>query len=237
MNRRLMTIVAGSLAALILGFATAYPFLIPEFPSLSRAELNVDVVYAYIAPLDSKSNLTGLWWNDSIVESNYGNTTGSAYQADGLVVSYLVVLNITNHSNEYVRIDSFDMMIGPQISINNYGGTDAVNPVVTDSRHFAYFDAETDDVWNPQQWKLIGLSGVIGVHETPYPSLNATVFLYGSVEGQIAYNGPSQYTKEYCLKQVRFQRVENAYIYNVLLGENQILVFYQGLEVSVATRR
>jgi hypothetical protein len=235
MNRNAIIILAGSIAALVLGITVAYPMLISEFPYLSKADLNVDVMYAYIAPLGSDSNQTGLWWNGSIVEMNLGSS-GSAVKADGLIVSYLVVLNVTNNSNETVRMKGFEVMVGPQISVDDNGLRSAVNPIITDSRHFSYITIETDDIWLPQSWKLIGLFGVAGVHEIPYSSLDGAVFLYGYIEGQIAYS-ESYLNTDYSLKQVQFQSVEDAYLYNDLLNENQILLFYQGLEVLVATRR
>src|SRR3989337_322203 len=109
MNRNAIIILAGSLTALVLGIAVAYPLLVSDFPSLSKVDLSVDVAYAYVEPVESNSNLTGLWWNNSVVEINHGG----AVQANGLVFSYLVVLNVTNLSNESALIRSFDVMVGP----------------------------------------------------------------------------------------------------------------------------
>lgn len=228
-NRHAIIIISVSIAALTLGFAVAYPLLIADYPSMAEVELSVDVMYVYITPVGSDSNLTGLCWNNTIVDLNY--------EADGLAVSYLAVLNVTNHSNESVRINGFDFIVGPQVSVAyKGGGVSSINPIITYLRNYEYIPAE-DFVWEPQTSRLIQLSGVTGVHEIPYESLNSDVFLYGNVNGQIAYGGGGRFTVNYSLKQVQFQTVENAYLYNVLVDENQILLFYRDFEVTVATRR
>src|SRR5665648_446329 len=108
MKRGLIITVAGCLVALVLGLAVAYPLFVSSFPSLSKLNLSVDVSYAFVQPIGSNSNLTGLWWNESVVEVNYnGGVPGGTIKADGLVVSYLIVLNVTNNSNEAARIRNF----------------------------------------------------------------------------------------------------------------------------------
>lgn len=231
-------IIVGSLAALFLGLVVAYPLLVSSFPSLSKADFGVDVTYAYIEPLKSDSNLTGFYWNNSIVEiQGSGGLPSGALEADGLVVSYLVVLNITNYSDDSARIRNFDIAVGPHISAGSDGGFVAENLVLTDSRYLTYYPM-WDEVWRPHSSRLIGLSGVTGVHEIPYASLNGSlVYLYGSAEGQVAYTNGGQSTYSYSLKQVQFQSLGNDYLYNTLMNENQILLFYQGLDVSIGTRR
>jgi hypothetical protein len=200
----------------------------------------VDVAYVYIEPLKSDSNLTGLYWNNSVVEIQIqtdGGLPSVALKVDGLVVSYFVVLNITNYSDDSTRIKNFDIMVGPQISVGSGGDVFAENPVLTDSRYLTYYPG-WDEVWSPHSSRLIGLSGVTGVHEIPYASLNGSViYLYGRAEGQVAYPNGGQSADRYSLKQVQLQTVGNGYLYNTLINENQILLFYQGLDVSIATRR
>ena len=140
MNRNAIILLTGSLTALILGVAVAYPLIVSDFPSLSKVDLSVDVAYAYVEPVESNSNLTGLWWNNSVVEID----RGGASQANGLVFSYLVVLNVTNLSNESALIRSFDVAVGPEISVGDSGSLIAYNPIVTDSRHYAYLTGEDE---------------------------------------------------------------------------------------------
>jgi len=230
-------IIIGSLLALILGLAVAYPLLVANLPSLSKPDFGVDFAYAYIEPLKSVSNLTGLYWNNSVVGIQYsGGLPSGALQADSLVVSYLVVLNITNYSEDSARIKDFDIMVGPQISVGSGGSVSAGNTVLTDSRHLTYYPA-WNEVWSPHSSRLIGLSGVTGVHEIPYASLNdSAVYLYGVAEGQVAHSNGGQSASNYSLKEVHFQTVGDGYLYNNVINENQILLFYQGLDVSVGTR-
>ena len=236
MKGRTMIIVS-SLAALFLGFVVAYPLLISNLPSLSKVDFGVDVAYTYIEPLKTDSNLTGLYWNNSVVETQYsGGLLSGAVEADGLVVSYFVVLNITNYSDDSASIKNFDIAIGPQISAGSDGGIIAQNLVLTDSRYLTYYPG-WDEVWSPHSSRLIGLSGVTGVHEIPYASLNSgLVYLYGSAEGQVASSNGGQSAESYSLKQVQLQSVGNGFVYNTLINENQILLFYQGLDVSIGTR-
>lgn len=230
-------IIAGSLAALFLGLVVAYPLLPSNLPSLSKADFGVDVAYAYIAPLKSDSNLTGLFWNNSVVDIQHnGGLPSGALESDGLAVSYFVVLNITNYSDDSARIKNFDIAVGPQISAGSDGGIIAQNLVLTDSRYLTYYPG-WDEVWSPHSSRLIGLSGVTGVHEIPYASLNSSlVYLYGSAEGQVASANGGRSAVSYSLKQVQLQTVGNGYLYNALINENQILLFYQGLDVSIGTR-
>jgi hypothetical protein len=109
-----------------------------------------------------------------------------------------------------------------------------VNPIITDSRQFSIYD---NNFWSPHSYRLIGLSGMAGVHEPPYATLNnSATSLYTTIEGQIENTGSSQFADDYSFKQVQLQTIGNGYLYNTLLSENQILLFYSGLDVSVATR-
>jgi hypothetical protein len=232
-------VVAGSLIALVLGLAVAYPLFTSSFPSFSKLDLKVDVGYVYIQPLNANSEPTGLWWNNSVVDVSYsGGLPGGATKADGLVVSYLIVLNVTNNSNEPARIRNFKVIVGPQISVGEGGSVLAGNPLLTDSRHYTFLSINDNEIWDAHSSRLIGLSAVTGVHEGPFDSLNgSSIYLYGSAEGQVAYGNPGQDAVGYSLKQVSLQSLGNAYLYNTLITENQILLFYSGLTMSIATRR
>ena len=212
MNRRLTITFAGSLIALFLGLAVAYPLFTSSFPSFAKLDLNVDVDYAYIQPMNGSSNLTGLVWNNSVVETNYGGgLIGGATQADGLVVSYLVVMNVTNNSDQEARIRNFVVILGPYISAGEDGSLSVVNPLLTDSRHYSYLWIGDNEVWGAHSSKLIGLSGVTGVRDAPYASLNnsRSIFVYGSAEGQVANSNSAQQATSYSLKQVSMKSAGN----------------------------
>ncbi len=235
MKRSSIILIAGSLIALILGISVAYPLFISDFPPISKVDLTVDIAYFFVQPINSTSNLTGLAWNNSTVDVEYsGGLPRGRLKADGLVVSYLLVLNVTNNSNKSARIKNFQTIIGPSISLGSDRSVFAENPIITDSRQISIYD---NDFWSPHSYRLIGLSGVAGVHETPYATLNnSATFLYATAEGRIENTGSGQFADDYSFKQVQLQAVGDGFLYNTLLSENQILLFYSGLDVSIATR-
>jgi hypothetical protein len=234
-RRSSIILISGSLVALILGLSVAYPLFVSDFPTLSKVDLTVDIAYFFIQPLKAESNLTGLAWNNSTVDVTYsGGVPGGRLKADGLLVTYLLVLNVTNNSDESARVRDFRTIMGPSISVGSSGSVTAINPIITDSKQFSIYD---NNFWNPHSYRLIGLSGVAGVHEAPYATLNSsTTFLYATAEGQIENSGSGQFADDYSFKQVQLQTVGDGYLYNTLLKENQILLFYNGLDVSIATR-
>jgi hypothetical protein len=88
--------------------------------------------------------------------------------ADGQIVSYPIVLNITNYSNKSVRVRDFGTIVGSQITRDNCSNSIAFagNPAITDSRDLADIEGGTE-IWSLQSSKLIALSGVVEIHETP----------------------------------------------------------------------
>jgi len=228
-------IAVGSLIALMLGLAVAYPLIVSDFPSMSKLDISVDVAYFFIQPLNSPSNLTGLSCINSTVDVTYsGGLPGGRLKADGLVVSYLLVLNVTNNSNESVRMSNLQAIIGSNISVGSGGSVSAANPLIVDSRQTSGFYY---GFWSPNSYRLIGLSGVAGIHETSYAAMNATmIYLYANAEGQVADTNSGQVAGGYGFKQVQLQTLSGGYLYNTLLNENQILLFYNGLDMSIGTR-
>jgi len=220
-----LMIVAGSLLALIIGLATAYPLFASDFPSLMSIETDVDVVYAYISATVSNTNITGLWRNQS-----------SVLETSNQVFSYLIVLNVTNYSNESVRIDRLTAVIGPKVSATE-GSLHAasINAVVIDSRQTSG-SFPFDNTIMPYASKLIGLSGITGSPARFYEALNNNIFLYGGIESQLAYR-VSRLTIANSLKQVQLHNVGGDYLYNELLQENKMLrLFNGGLDVVIVAR-
>lgn len=221
-----LLIVAGSLLALIIGLATAYPLFASDFPSLMSIETDVDIVYAYISATVSNTNITGLWRNRNNISENSNQ-----------VFSYLIVLNVTNYSNESVRIDRLTAIVGPNVSASEgslYAAS--VNAVVIDSRQTSG-SFPFDNTVMPYTSKLIGLSGITGSPAVFYEALNRdNIFLYGGIEIRLAYRA-SRSTTANSLKQIRLRNVGGDYLYNELLQENQTLqLFNGGLDVIVVAR-
>lgn len=225
MNRKRIIIGAASLMAVVIGVLVSYPLIVSDLPNLSRINLEVETVYVYIEPIDS--NVTGLFFNNSIVDVDYsGSLPGGTMKADGLVVSYLTVLNITNNSDDSVRIDNFDFILGPSDH----------NLIISDVRQFTYL-AQDSEIWTPHSSRYIGLSGITGVHEVPFSTLNGLVPVSSHVEGKLANANAGGLAVGSGIKQLQFEHTKTGYLYNDLLNKNQVLLFYGGLGVSIATRQ
>ncbi len=233
--RRAFLILTGCLTALVLGLALAYPLLISDLPITKKLDLGVDVVYVYIGNPNLSTNVTGLWRNYSI-PNEVAETSGGRFKFDVHAVSYFVVLNITNFSDKLARITNFNLISGPQISLIGNRGVSAGNPILTDSRNnmdidFISFDA----TWSAHTSRLIYLSGFVGVHDIAYESLNSgSTYVYATADGQ-AYSEKASFSGTF-LKQIELQKFESNYLYNNLLSDNQMLIFYSGMDVSIGTR-
>lgn len=241
--------ILGSLGALLLGIAVAYPFLATDLSLAPKTNLSVDVVYAYFGVQQFPSNVAGMW-------RNYSDTIERSYH----IVSYLVVLNITNHSNQAARINDFTIYVAPQITVGNGSSVERtdmlgqqrnatsdtgtsvsiVNPIVADIRHFDYSES-WNEVWQPNSSRLIGLSGITEVQDNAYPSLQSgDVYLYGRAEGEAAY-ARSGRSEAYSIKRVQLEIVGDSSLYsafyNSVLRNDQYLGIINGLDVYIHTRR
>jgi hypothetical protein len=225
--------VAGCLTALVLGLVLAYPLLVMNMPVTKRADLGVDVVYAYFGSPYVDANVSGLWRNYSMPQEIV-DVGGNRWGLDVNVVSYFIVLNVTNNSNQPVYITNFDTTIGPSIFVDPNGIISAPNAILTDYRHVDYYPG-WDNVWSANTSRLIYLSGVVGVHDKVYGSLNKAVEIIAQVGGHY-YEEENVYPYGEDYKQLPLQTFGEAHLYNNLIGENQTLIFYNGLDVSVGTR-
>jgi hypothetical protein len=225
--------VAGCLTALVLGLALAYPLLVMNMPATKKADLDVDVVYAYFGSPYLDANVSGLWRNYSIPQEVI-NVGGTPYGLDVNVVAYFIVLNITNHSNQPAYITNFDTIVGPSISVEPNGIINAPNPILSDSRHVDYYPG-WDNIWSANASRLIYLSGIVGVHDLVYSSLNSTgIWIHAQVEGHSYEENVQPFGVDY--KRIPLQTFGQAHLYNNLVGENQTLIFYNELDVSIGTR-
>ncbi len=248
MKRSQIIMVAGILVALSLGLALAYPLYITGMPTFAKANMGLEVVYTYISAPLSNSSLTGLWRNSS-----------DEWQADNVIFSYMIVMNITNYSNTSVQMIKLHAIVGPTISADaDSGALSAANPVVNDERELMFGSGLSDTYWLPYESRLVSLTGMNGVPESFYNVLNGSgpvgsysvdslgthyllngssgLFVYGRFEGQIAYS-KSEGIHSTDLKQVQFQNVQGDYLYNNLLQDNQMLrLYFNGLDVQVVPR-
>ncbi len=225
MNRKRVIIGAAGLIAVVIGILASYPLIVSDLPSLSRINLEVETAYVYIQPIDS--NVTGLFLNNSIVDVNCSESLPSGtIKADGFMVSYIAVLNITNNSDDPVRITNFDFILGPSDH----------NPVISDLRHFSYLSQDAE-IWSSHSSRYIGLSGITGVHEVAFSTLNNTIQVSSHIEGKLANANAGGLAIGSGIKQIQFEQTKAGYLYNDLLTEDQVLLFYSGLSVSIAKRQ
>ena len=237
MQRNSIIIVAGCLTALVLGLILAYPLLETNTFVPAKADLGVDVVYAYFGTLNVDSNITGLYRNNTqlfATNGNEGQITGNTVYTTN-VMSYFMVLNITNLSNDDARVNEMDTLAGPSISVSDTGGplgsgfVEAQNPILTDSKLVSAY-AGWDNVWGENQSRLIYLSGIMGVLNSSYTSINRNIWIHVEVNGATYGNTP---IIGICYKQLPLETFGQDHLYNNLLGENQTLIFLNEFDVSV----
>jgi hypothetical protein len=211
----------------------AYPLLVMNMPVTKKADLGVDVVYAYFGSPYLDPNVSGLWRNYSIPQEIV-DVGGNRWGLDVNVVSYFLVLNITNNSNQPAYITNFDTIVGPSISADPNGIISAPNAILTDYRHVDYYPG-WDQILSANASRLIYLSGIVGVHDLSYSALNSTgIWIHAQVEGHSYEENVQPFGVDY--KRIPLQTFGKAHLYNNLIGENQTLIFYNELDVSVGTR-
>jgi hypothetical protein len=215
-------LILGGLLALLLGLAFSIPLLISNLRPVTSIELITDVKYAYFSDQAFSQNISGLWRNAS-----------NPQEHEQHLISYIIVLNITNHSDKLAYVDEFEAAAGPVIiAVNHTVQMD--NAVVYDVRTIKWFPG-WDQYWQRNQSRLIALTGMVDVYETAYQSLtNGTMFLYGSVMAR-PY-GEGTYSTGFGVKQVQLQEYGREFLYNALISEDQILLINNGFDVSVQSR-
>jgi hypothetical protein len=223
MKRSIIVIAAGCLVALALGLALAFPLLDTEMPVMKSLELGVDAVYVYIGKPNLDANVTGLWRNST-----------NHWEGELHFVSYVIVLNITNLSNEFAYVTNFELIVGPKIILpSGNSGVGATNPILHDTR--VRVDIENtgfESLMRANESRLVRLSGFTGVHNVVYEKLKSDpMYVYATADGRatearIWHSG-------YVYKPLDFKESEGNYLYNRLLGENQLLAFSRTLDVYI----
>jgi hypothetical protein len=234
LKRGSIIIVTGCLVALAMGLALAFPLLAMNLPTTRKESLIVDAVYAYfeIPSLDQK--ISGLWRNYSIPQEIV-DIGGTHFGLDVSVVPYFIVLNVTNNSTAPIYVTNFDLTVGPSIFVGPNGIVSVPHLIIGDYRHVDYLPG-WDNIWSANASRLIYLSGIQGVHDIAYKSLDiGNLEILASVEGHvISEDNVAAFGKDY--KQIQLQTLDQARLYNRLVGENQTLIFYHEMDVSVGTR-
>jgi hypothetical protein len=218
-NTRLKLILCGILA-LSLGLAFSIPLLLSNLKPRTSIDLIVDVKYAYFGDQGFSQNISGLWRNAS-----------KPQDIEEHLISYVIVLNITNHSDKVAYVDEFEAAAAPEILAESGTVTVISDAVVYDVRTIKYFPG-WDQSWVPNQSRLVALTGTVGVFQTIYDSLiNGTLYLYGRVQA-MAY-GSGTYSEASGFKQVQLQEYGREFLYNALISGNQLLQIENGFDVSI----
>lgn len=218
MDLRSKLIIGGALA-LLLGLAFSIPLLVSDLKPRIAIDLTVDVKYAYFGDQPFTQNISGLWRNSS---------NSQEYQEH--LISYIIILNITNNSDQTAYISEFTAAAGPEILVEN-GITSLHNPIVYDVRAIKYLPA-WNEYWSPNSSRLIALTGTVSVHQYSYQALySGTLTLYGYVEGR-AYDS-DMYSHTFGLKQVQLQMFGHEFLYNALISGNQLLQITNSFDVSI----
>lgn len=223
-------LVVGSILALMLGLVVSLPILFSNLTLITKAKIEVDVVYAYFGVQDFNQNITGLWRNI---------TDPSELR----IISYFIVLNITNHSNTIALMDTFEVCAAPEIYVHNVTdgggfGVSQTNPIVDDFRDVSPYYPGWDNYWSSNESRLIGLSGIVEVSDPAYIALTSGRFyLFGRADGHPLGGGTSSSAAAFSLKYVQTQTIGREFLYNSILSENQIWRTGYGLDVFVDTRR
>ena len=214
--------------------ALAYPLLITNTPVTLKDGLGVQVVYSYFGTPRFDPHIIGLYQNYSnpqhfVANNNEGGIIGNSVY-DSNVVSYFIVLNITNVSNQLARIYDIEILMGSSISASS-GGVEAPNPILRDSRVVSAYPG-WDNIWTEESSRLIYLSGIIGTPNATYSSLKNNIWTYLQIHGS-SYENENVAINGVDYEQIPFQTFGQDHLYNNLVGDNQTLIFLNEFDVSV----
>lgn len=249
-------LILGSALALVLGVAVASPILVQNLELGAKVQIQVDVVYAYFAVQEFNRSITGLWRNFS-----------DPWEWDLHIISYLIVLNVTNRSDRLATIEEFQVSAAQEILVTN--GTNKIgseelarsfqtnqtssdgskptardfgvaqaNTIVMDARDLSKGAYFWSQYWSPDESRLIGLTGTTEVaNVAAYKALTTGTIYLFGKAEGRPYDGGSQ-SWGFSLKHVQLQMFEREFLYNVVVSENQILRFHSnGIEVYIVARR
>lgn len=227
-------------ALLVFSIAGIRAYYNNDKASLTKADITVKIAYAYIGHQTLNNDVTGLNY-----EVNGKNASNS-------LVSYIVVLKITNQATEMASLTDFRVYVAPEIVYNSVGFNQSNGqpaPGGLGSPSLEIRDALISDVrvqsyggysnyLSADQSRLIALTGVISLDKFSEEDLqNGTLYIYGAAtahagyadwqtakaaEGQIAHD----------LQHVTFTNVNGDYLFNNLLDKNEILLI-DGLDARV----
>jgi hypothetical protein len=161
------------------------------------------------------------------------------------IISFFIVLNITNLSNIPATLKDFLVIVGPSVSVTNttysFGNSSGVD---SEDQFIAFSMGDSSNwypVWMSNQSRLIAVTGSVGMRGADVTArkilengLKDPIYLYGCVSGVPWVRG--LYSSAYCLKHVELQAVGTGFLYNSILSDNQRWSLdADGIDVYIAT--
>lgn len=218
----------------MIGLAVAYPLFNsnintdPKYPN-GRAQIDLDVAYAYFSTQPVSEN----------IESLYRNNKDPASIQD-TIGSFFVVLNITNYSNVSVIMNEFFISAAKEMNITytpNQGSAHITYPFFIyrqiENNQQNRFTSADDLTWKPYESRLVALSGITQFANRTLLE-TGTFYIGGQVAGDVIDGLSSQGGGS---KLIHMERFGNEYLYNNLVGKNEMLrLYYSSSLVAVGPR-
>ncbi len=224
--RTIIKLAAIGAGALLLGLFLAYPLFssnlhpAEKFPG-GRAYITVDPVYAYFALAPFNNSVPGFWQNLQFQPHTALSPS---------IASYLLILNITSYckaplymedfrveADQYIRTASNFSFVGWESGAGFLSVTRTTNGD-NDRLHQV---SPTSTRWEPNESRLVAFSGITEISNTTLLK-TGNFYIGGLVEGTpidgVLSSGAGS-------KQVHMVIDGNEFLYNNLLGSNQVLRF------------
>jgi len=181
------------IAGLLVGMVPFYQ----EFSLLNTYTIKVDVVYAYFKTFDVSENVSAL--------------------ANSNLVSYVIVLNITNPTGETVRIQDLEIDFA-QTASQNSSGVYAANTIIRYTQTFA--EHKMEYYWPPNSSKLAAFTATAEISSMEFAALRKGK---GYFLTKLAGRTPAdaQASSGLTLKEATLEIInDNEFVYNITFPKN-----------------
>ena len=192
---------------LVLGSAVAALPLQSNFSLLDKYQIEAEVVYVYLKTFEVNENASGLWRVN--------------------MVSYVVVLNVTNPTDKTIRMRDIDIGLAGAGSVTKKdNGITAINSILRTYRYFP--QGSFDYFWQPHSSILVVFSGM---REINPDFLQTDLDSYLEIRGRTAEDAYA--TSDWIVKSLEMKAIgESEYVYNIMLGTPRFHYTDDGVGVS-----
>ena len=199
-----------SILSLIIGLSVAALPLQSNFHLLNTYRLEAEIVYVFLNLFKVDEAVSGL---------------GQLY-----MLSYVVVVNVTNPSNHLIKMQDIDILIAEDVQLTaNQTGYTAVNSIVSFSRSFPQNDFGY--FWQPNRTIPLVFSGVRETAESCVLWLEDSVDSLFEIRGRADDGGYT--TSSFFVKTVQLEQVNpHEFVYNNLSGIQRIHFTQDGNTLS-----